>query len=107
MIIFGWGHQKSKNYGPVFKHHCDHCNNDDYWTLHKISTWFTLFFIPVFPYESKCLLICPVCNYGVELDGQKFNELKVIAENNSALIEGRITEEEYKNRVNQLESGKK
>ncbi len=35
------------------------------------------------------------------MDEQKFNELKVIAENNSALIEGKITEEEHKNRVNQ------
>jgi len=53
MIIFGWGHQTIKNIGPTFKNHCSHCNNEDYWTLTKYTTWFTLFFIPVIPYSIK------------------------------------------------------
>ncbi len=105
MIIFGWGHQMRKKLGPVFKHHCDHCNNEDYWILHKISVWFTLFFIPVFPYERNFLLLCPICTYGIKLDSNQFKQFAPIALNNNALIEGRITEEQYNEEMKLLSSG--
>lgn len=106
MFIFGWGHQMKRIFGPVFKHHCDHCNNDEYWVLHKISVWFTLFFIPVFPYEINYLLLCPVCTYGIKLDGKQFKEFAPIAQNNNALIQGKITEEQYNENVKLLAAGK-
>jgi len=105
MILFGWGHQMRKDFGPVFQNHCAHCNNDEYWTLHRISVWFTLFFIPVFPYEWKYVLLCPICTYGIELDSNQINQLKPIAANNSALIKGKISEKEYGERTRLLEGG--
>ena len=105
MIIFGWGHQKIKDYGPTIKRRCDHCNNEDYWNLTSISTWFTLFFIPVFPYSVKRFLTCPVCTYGFRLEGEQFAKIKPLAESNKLLIEGKITEQEYQARLNQLSPG--
>lgn len=106
MIIFGWGHQKIKNYGPVFKHRCNHCNNEDIWQLVGISTWFTLFFIPIFPYESKHMLICPVCNYGAKVESSEVEKLKQLAQSNSDLISGKITTEEYRQRLQSSTSEK-
>lgn len=105
MIIFGWGHQTIKNIGPTFKNHCSHCNNEDYWTLTKYTTWFTLFFIPVIPYSIKYFLSCPVCQYGITLDSNQLEQIKPIAEANQLLIDGKITEIEYKNKVEQLGNG--
>ncbi len=105
MIIFGWGHQTIKNIGPTFKNHCSHCNNEDYWTLTKYTTWFTLFFIPVIPYSIKYFLSCPVCQYGITLDSNQLEQIKPIAEANQLLIDGKITEIEYKAKVEQLGSG--
>lgn len=105
MIIFGWGHQMIKNFGPTFRQHCNHCNNDEYWVLTRIMTWFTLFFIPVFPYSIKYFLSCPVCQYGLTLDSEQTEKIKPIAETNQLLIDGKITEAEYKTQMNQLESG--
>jgi len=103
MLIFGWGHQKVKDLGPVTKHNCEHCGNEELWTLHHISKWFTLFFIPIFPYDNKYILACPICTSGFEVDSDKFKKLKEIAENNTALLQGKITEAEYEEKNRKIE----
>ncbi|MCK4744799.1 zinc-ribbon domain-containing protein [Candidatus Parcubacteria bacterium] len=107
MIIFGWGHQTVKNYGVVFKNQCGNCKNDDYWQLIKTTTWFTLFFIPIIPYNVRHLLICPICEHGVELNNTKAYEFKNIAEANTDLINNKITMGEYQERVGEPMKNKK
>jgi hypothetical protein len=104
-IIFGWGKTIIKNLGPVFENLCSHCNNKEYWRLVKTTVWFTLFYIPVIPYETHYSLLCPVCEYGIKLDRQKFDELKPLAESNQALINGKITQAQHANNLKQLASG--
>lgn len=94
-FVFGWGRQTRKNFGIVSKLKCDHCGNDDYWKLLRLTEWFTLFFIPVIPYSSEKYLLCPICEYGIKLDDAKFNELRPIAEANQLLIKGEITETDH------------
>ena len=105
MIIFGWGFQTIKNFGPAFKNLCNHCNNEQYWVLTRIMTWFTLFFIPIFPYEITYRLSCPVCKYGLTLNQKQVSEIKPLAELNQLLVEGQITQEEYQVRLNRLNDG--
>lgn len=95
MIIFGWGFQTIKNFGPAFRRLCDHCHNEEYWILTRIMTWFTLFFIPIFPYEVKHHLACPICKYGLVLNGDQTSKIKPVAIANQLLIDGKITQEEY------------
>lgn len=82
-FIFGWGRQTVKNHGPVNVYHSNRCNNNGNWVLYSRKTWFTLFFIPVIPYSSEYLMLCPVCNHGVTLDKVKFDELKAASANQS------------------------
>lgn len=105
MIIFGWGFQTIKNFGPVFKNLCSHCHNEDYWVLTRIMTWFTLFFIPIFPYEIKHHLTCPICKYGVTLSGEQVAQMKPIAEVNQLLVDGKITSDEYNTKISLLNEG--
>jgi len=70
-------------------------------------TWFTLFFIPVFPYSIKYFLSCPICKYGLVLDQKQINEIKPLAEANQLLIDGKITKEEYQDKLNQLSAGER
>lgn len=107
MIIFGWGRQTIKQIGVTFKNLCNHCHNEDYWILTRIMTWFTLFFIPVFPYSIKYFLSCPICKYGLVLDQKQLNEIKPLAEANQLLIDGKITKEEYQAKLNQLSAGER
>jgi tetratricopeptide (TPR) repeat protein len=99
MIIFGWGRQTIKQIGVTFKKLCSHCQNEDYWILTRYMTWFTLFFIPVFPYSIKYFLSCPICKYGLTLDQKQIDQFKPLAEINQLLIDGKITNDEYQMRL--------
>jgi hypothetical protein len=100
-IIFGW-RTIVKYIGMVFKKMCDHCHNEDYWTLTKSTRWFTLFFIPVIPTSSKYFLACPVCKYGFALNSAQMDSIKPLAEINQLLVDGKITKEEHLARINRL-----
>lgn len=102
MIIFGWNRQTIKQIGVVFKQICGHCKNEEYWVLTRTITWFTLFFIPIIPYSIKYFLSCPVCKYGLTLNQKQIDELKPLAEINQSLLDGNITQEEYQDRILQL-----
>lgn len=102
MIIFGWNHQTIWNVGFVFRQLCDHCHNEEYWVLMRRTTWFTLFFIPVIPYKTEWLLLCPVCKYGVELKSEQVEKLRPVAETNNLLATKQITEDEYRRRMNSI-----
>jgi hypothetical protein len=75
-IIFGWGAGFSKDFGPVGLHRCPNCNNEAPWHLARRRKWFTLFFVPVFPYESTHMLLCPVCGRGIQVSGKELAGLK-------------------------------
>jgi zinc-ribbon family len=76
MLIFGFNHRKVKKYGPKKSYHCNSCSNIKNWELVEITFWFTLFFIPLIPYEKKYLLVCPVCNNSMSLTLEKFLKYK-------------------------------
>lgn len=80
-IIFGWGHTKVRNFGALVARLCDNCHNHSAWVLLSRSVWFTLFFIPVFPYERDHFLLCPICQHGLKLTDAQFKTLKEAAEN--------------------------
>lgn len=72
MIIFGWDYRKVQNYGPVKRERCNGCSNETTFQLQKLSTWFTLFLIPVVPYRTNYLLVCPICKNYEEIDSSEF-----------------------------------
>ena len=50
---------------------CGRCHNVNPWQVIKVSTWFTLFFIPVFPYSTHYDEKCPVCGGWNELSKEE------------------------------------
>lgn len=82
IVIFGWGHRTTKELGQKTLMYCPNCRNDRWWHLISYKTWFTLFFIPVIPYESKHLLYCGLCSHGVEIKRNKINEAKELLRQN-------------------------
>ena len=70
-LIFGFGHRKFKREGTV-KGNCTRCNNTVDKELVKATSSFTLFFIPVIPYSTKYLLVCPICSESYELSKEEF-----------------------------------
>lgn len=101
-VIFGWGHHKTENLGPVLPKKCGNCKNEEYWHLYKTSKWFTLFFFPLFPYESDKMIICPVCNRGTAVDLETYKSYASIAEINKAFSENTVTQEERDSKLSEI-----
>lgn len=72
MGILGWNYRKVKNYGPVKREQCKNCSNQSTLQLQKLSTWFTIFSVPLIPYRINYLLVCPICNNYEEIDSSEF-----------------------------------
>jgi hypothetical protein len=101
MIIFGWGRKTNTNFGPTLPLKCSHCNNNSYWNLYRSRTWFTLFFVPVIPYDNKHVLLCQVCSRGVVLPNANVTKAKELAGHTTRYINKEISQEEYNTYIDQ------
>lgn len=95
IFIFGFDHEKIKHIGPLDKETCAQCKQTDYHLLLKASYWFTLFFLPVFPYRTRLLVSCSVCSFVRDIDKEEFEHLLPLAEINKAAANGTISEEDF------------
>ncbi len=93
IVIFGWDYKKNITLGPVLEHQCPYCSKKEIWHLSKRSTYFTIFFIPIFSYEINYRYLCSYCRSGIQLDKQTFEIFKTIAEANMSFHEGTLTEQ--------------
>lgn len=71
-IIWGFGKTTTKSYGFIQSSGCERCGNAVQMEMLKITTWFTLFFIPIIPYSTKYCLVCPVCREAKQLSKEEF-----------------------------------
>lgn len=76
MTIFRWGCETIKKSGPVQKISCSNCKNELNLYLQKVTSWITLFSIPIIPYRIKYLLACSDCWHSLELEKEEFKKLK-------------------------------
>jgi hypothetical protein len=96
LFIFGWGRRTVNDKGPTLPLTCPNCGNERYWNLVNAKTWFTLFFIPVIPYNNDNYLLCPVCERGMELNSEQAERAKQLNGSTQAYLNKQITEEQYK-----------
>jgi len=94
-LLFGWGKKTVKNYGDLFPMKCPQCNNTVYYKLIKLTTWFSVFFIPIIPYEKKNLLMCGVCNNSTQLKRGKLDQAKTLLLHTQAFQEDQIDSDTY------------
>ena len=70
-FIFGWGVPRHTDHGAVELRKCPHCHNERRWHLVETTSWFTLFFIPIFSTGRRWELLCPICDFGYELTDEQ------------------------------------
>ncbi len=75
-FIFGFGHLTKKEFESGIERACPRCHNHVRMKLLALKKWFTVFFIPVFPYGPEYFLACPMCGYSVELSRRQFDEIR-------------------------------
>ena len=76
MIIFGWGRRTRTDHGVSRTYTCNNCRNVNRFRLLTVKKWFTLFFIPVIPYETTHLELCPICQSGRKIAKAELEALK-------------------------------
>jgi len=74
-IIWGFGKKTVKSYGLMPMRACGRCNNQIQCEILKVTTWFTLFFIPIIPYRTERFLVCPICRAAQEVAKEDFERL--------------------------------
>src|SRR5450759_4623672 len=67
-FIFGWGRTTKDVLGWTPPRMCGVCHNKRPWVVARIRHWFSVFFIPLIPYDSRYVAMCPVCSHGLDLD---------------------------------------
>lgn len=75
-VIFGFGYKKSDDHQVSKSEHCFHCNNTSQWIASKSREYFSLFFIPVFPYKTTYSYRCPICNRGRKITADEFDKFQ-------------------------------
>lgn len=89
-ILFGWGKRTFDHLGSAGTHLCPNCSNLAQWSFVRIRTWFALFFIPVFPYKTLYMNMCPVCKHGLETDGEAQSRLLKLASVEAEMAQSRL-----------------
>ncbi len=75
MIIVGFGQRKTQELGIAGMMDCPRCHNTAPWPIHRERTYFSLFFIPLIPYNTRYLLSCPVCREAREITAEDKDRL--------------------------------
>ncbi|MBQ9123052.1 MAG: zinc ribbon domain-containing protein [Lachnospiraceae bacterium] len=71
MFIIWGSRSMDKTLGETQRtYQCQHCNNASRYRVFRRRNWFTLFWIPIFPFSSKYFITCPICNFGSKLKKQ-------------------------------------
>ncbi|MBI1332246.1 MAG: zinc-ribbon domain-containing protein [Armatimonadetes bacterium] len=71
-FIFGWGRRTNKLRGTSANYTCSNCRNEVSFQLVETKKWYSLFFIPIIPYDSQNLMLCPICSSGYVLSDLDF-----------------------------------
>lgn len=75
IIIVGNKHFAHHRGRTAEKITCPSCGHSLNFVLNTVSSWFTMVFIPVFPYRFKRRVECPFCRTCLRVDKERYNAL--------------------------------
>lgn len=78
MFIFGLGKRTYKVLGETKPQKCVSCSHERPLKYVEEKRWFTCFFLPIFVYKKRELVICQVCGAGIEA-GKEVSYIEISA----------------------------
>lgn len=72
-VIYGF-RSRNKVMGQV-QSVCPRCQRNGFQTVVRSSRWFTLYFIPLFPFSKNTTARCNLCGFQYAMDNQQVNAL--------------------------------
>lgn len=64
-----------KKYGFIHKYFCTECSNEVNAILMRITDWYTLLIIPIWPMYRKYVIYCPKCQAVKQIEEDEFKRL--------------------------------
>jgi zinc-ribbon family len=104
-IVFGWGGGRRKDHGAAVPAHCPNCRNAVMFRYFSVTKWFSLFFIPLIPYQTSHLLLCPVCTRGMRLERGQVEQAKQLVASSAAFSSGSMSHDDYEREVQAFWAG--
>jgi hypothetical protein len=95
MIIFGYRGGKRKDFGEALPMVCPRCHNATTYRWMSVTSWFSLFFIPVVPLKRRDYLVCPVCTRALELKRDQREMAANLVALTSRFRAGELSQENY------------
>jgi uncharacterized protein YbaR (Trm112 family) len=102
MIIFGYHGGKRKDLGEALPIQCPRCNNSTFYRYMSVTSWFSLFFVPVIPLKRRDYLVCPVCTQALALRKDQREMASRLVELTARYRTGAIAEADYQTQLRAL-----
>ncbi len=102
MIIFGYRAGKRKDLGEALPVRCPRCNNSTFYRYMSVTSWFSLFFIPVIPLKRRDYLVCPVCTRALSLRRDQREMASALVALTARYRAGEMGDPEYQTQIRAL-----
>jgi hypothetical protein len=102
MIIFGYRGGKRKDLGEALPMRCPQCNNATFYRYMTVTSWFSLFFVPVIPLKRRDYLVCPICTRALVLRKDQREMASKLVELTSRYRAGAFGEADYQAQLRAL-----
>lgn len=80
----GFGPRKPRDCGEVAAALCPNCGNHVTFHLLETRNWFSVFFVPLVPGRARHVVFCPICHYGVQVEGTALDAARELVEMTAA-----------------------
>jgi hypothetical protein len=75
IFIAGWGDQRKSYVCSLGQRRCPHCHHKAEWEVYQIDERATAYFVPVWTYSSKRVVVCSRCGAGSQISDSQLAEL--------------------------------
>jgi len=96
ILIVGWGGGVTQDLGEVAPTVCPRCHNEVF--LHEIRSnkQFSVYFVPIVPYDSNAYLACPICHTGMPLKADQIGAAERMRATTQRFRRRRLEEPAYR-----------
>lgn len=102
IFVFDWGYKTEDRIGPLSRDDAYFEMQTEFVWLTRVRIWFRLFFIPVIPTKTSYFFVSDADGTYHEISKKIFHKYRKLAALNEKLMEGKISDEEYRKRHEQM-----
>jgi hypothetical protein len=104
VIIFGYRAGKRRDFGEALPIRCPQCNTASFYRYVSVTSWLTLFFIPLIPLNRRDYLVCPICSRAIGVRRDQREVGARIVELTARFRAGSIAGADYESQVRAVAS---